>query len=178
MIASLDMPSNMPAGKVQLADSLNMSGTPVREALKGLSAEGRIGLRAKAETMVTPILPEAVRIARFARETEEPGILQMAAKSSSNQVLFSMGQATEEQELAVAQSDVDHFHRADDKMHRALCRHARATPSGSRCRMPGRTWTGCTERDCRMQICPTCWRITAGSPLRPSSAMSLRRAIS
>ena len=111
---------NTPASEVQLALSLNMSRTPVREALTRLSIEGLVDLRARAGTIVSPIRPEAVRIAQFVRETMELRILQIAVQSSDNQALFSIDQAILEQEFAIAQSDVDHFFRADDKMHRAF----------------------------------------------------------
>ena len=77
---------------MQLADSLNKDRNPVREALTGLAADGLFDLRNRAGTMVSPVRPEAVRIARLARDTLERGILQIAVKSSNNQVPFSMGQ--------------------------------------------------------------------------------------
>ena len=131
----------MPAGEVQPADSMNMSGTPIREATTGLPVEGLVDLRAGAGTMVSSIRPEAVRIARFGRETLEPGIPRISVKSSSNLAPFSMGQAIEERELAAAQSGADHFLRADDRMHRASCRHAGRKTVRFALSDAGRTWT-------------------------------------
>ena len=120
-IVSLEMAPNTPASEVQLADYLKMSRTPVREALTRLSGEGLIDFRARAGTIVSPIRLQAVRTAQYVRETIELHILQEAAHSSNKRALFNINQSIEEQKFAISQSDIDHFFRADDKMHRSLC---------------------------------------------------------
>ena len=120
-ILSLEMAPNTPASEVQLADYLNMSRTPVREALTRLSSEGLVDFRARAGTIVSPIRLEDVTIAQFVRETIELRILRIAAQSSDKRALFTISQSIEEQKFAISQSDMDQFFVADDKMHRALC---------------------------------------------------------
>ena len=119
-ILSLEMAPNTPASEVQLADYLNMSRTPVREALTRLSSEGLVDFRARAGTIVSPIRLEDVTIAQFVRETIELRILRIAAQSSDKRAMFAISQSIEEQKFAISQSDMDQFFVADDKMHRAL----------------------------------------------------------
>ena len=128
--------------------------------------------------MVSSIRPEAVRIARFARETMEPGILRIAVKSPGNQSPFSMGQAVEERELAAAQSGADHFLRADDRMHRALCRHA-GRKTAWFAMSDARTHMDRAHRMSPQDADPSDLSEDPGrTPLRSSLAMSLQRAIS
>ena len=64
---------------------------------------------------------EAVRTAQFVRENLELAIVSEAARQSNRRVLLSIRQATEEQELAVAEDNPDLFFECDERMHALFC---------------------------------------------------------
>jgi DNA-binding GntR family transcriptional regulator len=82
-ILSLDLAPSVHLGEQALADELNVSRTPVREALGRLSAEGLVEVFPRRGTVVAPIRLKAVRTAQFVRETLEATIVRLASEQSA-----------------------------------------------------------------------------------------------
>ena len=117
-IVSLELKPNKAISETFLSGELNMSRTPVREALTRLSGEGLVDFRARAGTIVSPIRLEAVRTAQFVREKLELSIIQEAARNHSSHALFNIRQTIEQQRFAISEGDIALFFSADEQMHR------------------------------------------------------------
>lgn len=119
-IVTLEYAPNTPISELHLADNLNVSRTPIREALLKLSREGLVDDRSRAGTIVSPIRLDAVKASHFVREKLEVAIIREAANKHSNYFKFTMGQAIDEQEFAIKENDTELFFSSDEKMHRSF----------------------------------------------------------
>lgn len=103
--------------ETELATSLGVSRTPVREAMGKLEEEGLVEIRPRFGTFVAPILPAAVRASQFVREALEcTAIVDAAARCTE-------AQAQTLQDILGAQraaADDRAFLLADDALHRTL----------------------------------------------------------
>ena len=104
-ILSLDLAPNVHLGEQGLADDLNVSRTPIREALGRLSAEGLVEIYSRRGAVVAPIRLNAVRTAQFVREPLEAAIVRQAAELATPLGVFPLLQTIEEQELAERESE-------------------------------------------------------------------------
>lgn len=119
-IVSLDLKPNQAIREIFLAKELDVSRTPIREALTRLSSEGLVDFRARAGTIVAPIRIEAVRSAQYVRENLELAIIEEATQTQSNRAIFNIRQTIEEQRFAILEGDVALFFVADEQMHRCF----------------------------------------------------------
>ena len=121
-IVSLELEPNQPIAETQLANLLEMSRTPVHEALTRLASEGLVDFRSRAGTMVAPIRLEAVRSAHYVREKLELAVIRDAVNNNSPKAIFSVKQCIEEQRFAISQGDYAMFFISDEKMHQQYCK--------------------------------------------------------
>jgi DNA-binding GntR family transcriptional regulator len=119
-ILSVEILPHAPLIEQRLAEELGFSRTPVREALAKLAAEGLVEVYPNRGAIVAPIRTEAVQTAQFVREALEVAVALEAAKHIDRLAELELRQAIEEQKAAEAESNVDLFYRADERMHRAL----------------------------------------------------------
>lgn len=127
-IVSLDMKPNQAIRELNLAKELQMSRTPVREALTRLSGEGLIDFHARAGTVVAPIRLEAVRTAQYVREKLELSIIEEAVLEPSSRAIFNLRQTIEEQHFAISEGDMALFFSSDERMHRQFSEMAGRAP--------------------------------------------------
>jgi DNA-binding GntR family transcriptional regulator len=120
-ILSLELAPNVHLGEQSLANLLNVSRTPIREALGRLSVEGLVEIYPRRGAVVAPIRVNAVRTAQFVRETLEAAIVRQAAERATTLGVFPLLQTIEEQKLAERENEPDLFYSADEKMHREIC---------------------------------------------------------
>jgi DNA-binding GntR family transcriptional regulator len=120
-ILSLDLAPNVHLGEQGLADELNVSRTPIREALGRLSVEGLVEIFPRRGAVVAPIRLNAVRTAQFVRENLEAAIVRLAAEQATSLGVFPLLQTIEEQKLAERENEPTLFYAADEKMHRQIC---------------------------------------------------------
>ncbi len=100
-----------------LAATLGVSRTPVREALGKLEEEGLIQIRPQYGTFIAPILPAAVSSSQFVREALECAGAREAAIRCNAQDRAALA------EILASQRDTESdeaFFEADDGMHRRL----------------------------------------------------------
>jgi len=120
-ILSLELAPNVHLGEQGLADELDVSRTPIREALGRLSAEGLVEIFPRRGAVVAPIRLKAVRTAQFVRETLEAAIVRQAAERATPIGVFPLLQTIEEQKLAERENEPSLFYAADERMHRQIC---------------------------------------------------------
>lgn len=123
-IVSMEFVPNEAISESQLAGSIGVSRTPVREALSRLASEGLVDFRSRAGTIVAPIRIDAVRSAQFVREKLEASIIEEAAARNTERSRFKLRQAIEEQRFAIEQADIAMFFASDERMHQSFAEMA------------------------------------------------------
>jgi DNA-binding GntR family transcriptional regulator len=103
--------------ETELAATLGVSRTPVREALGKLEEENLVEIRPRFGTFVSPILPAAVMSSQFVREALECAAIIDAASSCTAVEGRALEAILAEQHRA---EDGEAFIVSDDKLHRTL----------------------------------------------------------
>ena len=85
-IIYMDLKPGEPVSDKLLAEQLEMSRTPVREALILLSAYNMVVLKPQSGTFVAPIDSEQVRIEQFSRMTMEKEIIKLACRQKNEEL--------------------------------------------------------------------------------------------
>ncbi|MCB9994299.1 MAG: GntR family transcriptional regulator [Hyphomicrobiaceae bacterium] len=105
--------------EAKLAETLEVSRQPIREAFIKLAEEGLLEVRPQRGTFVRKISVRMVDDARFVREAVEADVVRMAASTYSNAQIGDLEKQVEAQENAVS-GDIAGFIRLDDHFHRSL----------------------------------------------------------
>jgi DNA-binding GntR family transcriptional regulator len=105
----------------ELAASLGVSRTPVREALVRLRDDRLVEIVPQLGTFVSPISTRAVNDAQFIREALECAAVRVAATRATAEDVEDLEQNLLAQERAAAGEDFDGFYVLDDAFHQALC---------------------------------------------------------
>lgn len=99
---------------------LNISRTPVREALLRLQRDGLIELRPQSGTFVAPIDTTRVEEGMIVREALEARVAAITAERITDRVLADLETETELMAAAAERGDGRAFIEADDRFHRLL----------------------------------------------------------
>src|ERR671931_126314 len=105
----------------ELAASLGVSRTPVREALVRLRDERLVEIVPQLGTFVTAISASAVADAQFIREALECAAVRVAAQRATAEDIEGLEQNLSAQDRAREAADHDAFYVLDDQFHQALC---------------------------------------------------------
>lgn len=105
----------------ELAASLGVSRTPVREALQRLRDDRLVEIVPQLGTFVSPISTRAVADAQFIREALECAAVRAAAIRTTADDVDGFEQNLVAQERARDSEDFDAFYVLDDQFHQALC---------------------------------------------------------
>lgn len=119
-ILSMSLAPRSSLGEQRLAAELNVSRTPIREALVRLAAEGLVELIPNRGAFVAPIRTDAVIAAQFVRESLEVSVAMRAAERIDSYGELQLRQAIEEQRLAEREGRASLFYRADEQMHHVI----------------------------------------------------------
>jgi len=104
-----------------VADSLDASKTPIREAMIRLQSSGLVKIVPKKGTFVTPIQVDRYIEACFVRLQLEVGAVRRAALQKGNwNVMLRMEQLLKKQELALAEKNDQLFFQYDEELHQAF----------------------------------------------------------
>jgi DNA-binding GntR family transcriptional regulator len=117
-IVTLDLPPGTALSENELASSLGVSRTPVREALILLAEEGLVRVFPKVGSFVSLVDVQAVADAQFLREAVELAALADLPKVLDAEVVDRLKKNLEAQ--AAAQDDFDDFFALDEAFHRDL----------------------------------------------------------
>jgi GntR family transcriptional regulator, rspAB operon transcriptional repressor len=99
---------------------IDVSRTPVREALAQLADEQLVQIYRKVGTVVAPISMSLLEEGRFARSTLECANHVQLAQAITPGQLAEFGSIVDEQKRAVDAGDMERFFQLDELMHRRL----------------------------------------------------------
>jgi DNA-binding GntR family transcriptional regulator len=119
-IVALRLAPGAKVSDLQLAQELQVSRTPIREALLQLSDERLVDVRPQAGTFVSRISVAAVREAQFVREALEVAALQAAGRRLDEVDLVALEANIAAQRDAAAAGDAERFYELDEALHRGL----------------------------------------------------------
>lgn len=114
-----------PAGTImleqELAELLEMSRTPVREAMIRLAREGMIDIRPRHGMRVLPVSADDMReIYEILTALESEAASQIARDGAAPSRLAELRQAVARMDEALAADDLEAWARADDRFHRLI----------------------------------------------------------
>ncbi len=94
--------------------------TPVREAIRRLTAEGALALQGNRRVMVPMLTPSQIDELAFARLTIEPKIAQMAAERITARDLETLAKIDDEIDHAISEGNVYGYLQGNFRFHFAL----------------------------------------------------------
>jgi len=117
------MPPGFQAFEQDLAGMLNMSRTPVREALIRLQNEGLIELKPRRGMRVLPLRPSDMReIYEVLNAIECEAVSIIASRKPTLKELTPLDRAAAAMEKAMAEDDLDAWASANTQFHKSLLR--------------------------------------------------------
>jgi DNA-binding GntR family transcriptional regulator len=120
-IVRADLAPGRQLSENELAASLGVSRTPVREALVRLRDDRLVDIVPQLGTFVSPISNRAVADAQFIREALECAAVRAGAARVTGEDIDTLEQNLTAQERARETQDFDAFYVLDDQFHQALC---------------------------------------------------------
>ncbi|MEM7720448.1 MAG: GntR family transcriptional regulator [Pseudomonadota bacterium] len=107
----------------ELAETLNMSRTPVREALLTLEAQGLLEMRPRKGVRILPISPtDMAEIYDVLTELESHAAAKAAEGHLTAADLTVLAEAIDKMDRAIAASDLEAWASADESFHEELVR--------------------------------------------------------
>ncbi|OSQ46270.1 GntR family transcriptional regulator [Thalassospira alkalitolerans] len=120
-IISLVLPPETTLVRAELADSFNVSQSPVREAIMRLEQDGLVVSYPQSRTIVTKIDVARIREEHFLRVAAECEVVhQLAEMGESSAVLKAKGIVKMQEALAGDIEQIDLFKQLDETFHAAL----------------------------------------------------------
>ncbi|MEZ4701502.1 MAG: GntR family transcriptional regulator [Rhodothermales bacterium] len=116
-----DLPPGTPLAENTLSAEMNISRTPVREALQQLAQEGLVQvIPGRAVTVAAPSMEEVMNVVHM-RALLEPEVSRLAALSASAQDIAAMQDAVVAMAEAADAGDRARWSQADTRYHETLC---------------------------------------------------------
>jgi len=119
-ILSLDFPPGAIIRKSDVCETLDVSRSPVSEALAKLSSEGLVDIIPQSGTRVSPLSMAAIEEETFLREALEVAAARYAAQHRSQDIVARLRRSLEMQKLQIADIDREDFIRTDAEMHEVI----------------------------------------------------------
>ncbi len=120
-----DMAAGFQVLEQQLAQMLDMSRTPVREALIRLAEEGMVEVRPRHGMRVLPVSADDMReIYEILTSLESTAAELVAARGVSDAELAELKRAVAEMDAALERDDLRHWAQADEKFHMLLVKYS------------------------------------------------------
>ena len=119
-IISLELKPNVKISEQDIADELNVSRTPVREAFLKLSQENLLTVYPQKGTIVSKIDLELVEEGRFVREKIESAIVKEACETFGEEQLFQLESNLTMQTLCLEKGSYHRLFTLDDEFHQLL----------------------------------------------------------
>jgi DNA-binding GntR family transcriptional regulator len=104
----------------ELADKLEVSRTPVREALIHLHQEELVEIIPQKGTYISKINEQSVEESRYMREILEVEITKLATESFTEGYLFLLEENLHSQELCLKQKNYEKLFQYDNEFHRII----------------------------------------------------------
>lgn len=123
MILSGELAAGTDHLESELAEQLNMSRTPIREAALTLESAGLLELRPRKGVRILPISPQDMReVYDVVTELESLAAERAAEAGYSKVDLHVLERAISAMDVAIKDNDLDAWARADDAFHSELVR--------------------------------------------------------
>lgn len=119
-IISLELHPGQRISEKEIAESLDVSRTPVREAFIKLSREGLLYVLPQRGTYISQIDLKQVEEARFIRETLEIKVLQMAVENFSEAYLAKLKDNLEQQRICMNNRQFSRYLELDEGFHKII----------------------------------------------------------
>lgn len=116
-IINLNLPPGTNLSEQEIADFLNVSRTPVREAFIKLNQDNVVDILPQKGTYVSLIDPEHVAEAKFLRECVEKEVIKHACVSFPKEESFKLQSNLALQELCIAERNYVRWFELDEEMH-------------------------------------------------------------
>ena len=116
-VISLQLPPGTRVSEAEIAQQLDVSRQPVRDAFFRLSKLGFLLIRPQRATLISKISPKAVLNAAFIRTAIECECLREAARQMTPEAAARLRASLDRQEAALEESDRAVFHALDDAFH-------------------------------------------------------------
>ncbi|TCL10275.1 GntR family transcriptional regulator [Shimia isoporae] len=123
-IVDLSLEPGSKVSEAEIANRMDVSRQPVRDAFFRLSQLGFLQIRPQRATLVSRISLQAVESAAFVRTALETACLSEAINRLTTSDLEHLNMLTRAQENAVSASDGTRFFSLDEDFHLAICRIA------------------------------------------------------
>ncbi len=115
-----DLPPATPLSEVQLAKEMDISRTPIREALQQLAREGLVQIIAgRSVSVASPSMKEVLDVVHM-RLVLEPELARLAAKSVNTDIKKTLAQTIDQMVVAIKKEDRRGWSRLDTLFHEAL----------------------------------------------------------
>lgn len=114
------LPPRTALSEATIAAAIDVSRTPVREALAQLADEQMVVIYRQVGTLVAPVRMSLLEEGRFVRSTLECASHVQLVQTISPEQLAEFGNIVQRQRNAVAGGQVDQFSELDELMHRRL----------------------------------------------------------
>jgi DNA-binding GntR family transcriptional regulator len=109
----------------ELAARMDISRTPIREAIRQLEREGLLTVRPNRETVVTTLTPSDIREVYVMRAALEGMAARLAAMARGGEEAGELLEILAKAEVAVASDDSEAFLQLDLDLHEAILRASR-----------------------------------------------------
>lgn len=116
-IITLEIEPGTAMSEKEIADILEVSRTPVREAFIRLNREGLVNVYPQKGTLVSQISISRAREERFLREALEKPVLELFINHHSPEALQKLSELLEKQRQMIEQGDYKSFMQYDDMFH-------------------------------------------------------------
>jgi DNA-binding GntR family transcriptional regulator len=116
-IISVRLPPGASISENTICRHFGVSRTPVRTAIVRLDEEGLIDVYPQQGSFVAPIRLSGITDSHFIRKSLEVSILREAAKTWTSDKSSAVRAIIASQEAAIKASDLDLFHREDERFH-------------------------------------------------------------
>ncbi|MFS0821185.1 GntR family transcriptional regulator [Bacillus sp. 1P02SD] len=119
-IIDLSLKPGMPISESDIGNQLNVSRTPIREALMQLAKEDLIDIRPQIGTFVSLIDPKNIEESRFMRKAVELAVIREATEKLSSETLYKLEKSLTMQEIALKEENHKDFLSHDDEFHELI----------------------------------------------------------
>jgi DNA-binding GntR family transcriptional regulator len=120
-IVTLRMLPGAKISEVEIANKLNVSRQPVRDAFNRLTNLDLLLVRPQRATEVRRFSYEAIKAARFIRAAVEVEVIRLAAQTWDGSRMGVLQDNLDQQKAALDAGDGDAFHKLDYEFHHILC---------------------------------------------------------
>jgi DNA-binding GntR family transcriptional regulator len=120
-IIGLELRPGAPINEKQICEQLNISRTPLREAILRLHAERLVEVWPNAGTHVSPIDLQEVMDGQIVREALEMKVIRLAAVKMTREADLALEFNMHQQKVFADERNYDRFYDLDESMHQIIC---------------------------------------------------------